>query len=1184
MADLPTPHSIAIGALLSLYSDPNSPLIDWSKSSSNCIDDDDEEEEEDYVGRPRSTADWTLRLLQLLQQLVLREDEGIIIFPNSDVFFDNAATNSNMVDSIHVIEDAECNNNYNNTVNKKKKHGAIPQLISSDDEYGGLLDDMLFDIFPYGGPNYLRQENNNKSCSPSDFLPVSSSRSDGNVSLFVGQEMYLDHNHESSLNFCMESLSTLLDRIDDAFIHSASSLVTMPSNRLNEKKRSRSESGQRRKRTPPSQALLERLQMASASIDDLVNLLDEWHAMLNGTPLPFSASSTTIAVDGESTFGIYLRKLCLGMEEIPFEALSRLWDALRKFVEVEILLQQGTNDGHRDHYCNNHDQNVRNSIMPVYDWLPSSPQIERIVRSTCLDPNLDSLLVKSPRPRSGPSPSRFGSQQLYNLLETHPECPSVHFLMYLSSLANGYQSQALECLHRYFDYAMIHERKERAERTLMLQAYAVEGGGAALTTSGGIMGTIASGMGGITGGMTGGINGRLMHGGPAAGQQQRPGGGAATGPGGGGQAATVKIFKESNVMQYAAILLAQTYYRFGYTRLSLQATREAIRVAQQSGDEECVCFANAWSAVINSSLGGNGGVDVNGDGGSDERRSCRTSVHAVVGGIEGGEGGSVVQNAGYSRSLTPLHASLNSRRRRREEESLLRRCRAQASERGLSLLAANASLELARLLAYRRQHVDDFGYGPGDPSSREVESSFGCVASLAWDSVQDAGRMFVLGSGGHPSSNTGHGVVVHHRQRGASSSLTFGQPAPTDIYDMIPTEATSILCRQNMAIAGLWESTGHFSSSTLSAFASLHDISRERLDAGIEKISSSALNRVLSSILIGPGLDAWSKKVDGSGDSYLDDTNFGQAYATILGSVLSLGNTEHLLELSVAASTLHEWSVRSYDLSLAQGINILLANRAAFPCPHLAANSGGAFPAVESALAFLSHSSHLSRQRGAYDKAKALTRRACWVANQHGLVFHLGSNLLQLTLIELDGACATTIAPERSLPPLLECLELSERYSMDPLRALALSILSKVMLFMGGARGYRKASALLRASLPLVMQHGHVWFQGEAFLTQAKCCLAEATDRESVSGVAEKNSTALQLRKRALFKLKRSAEKFEKIEDIQRLRHVFYLQARVYQLLPNSRKERDDAANMFAQLTAAMLERVRNQAISALIT
>ncbi|KAL3760597.1 hypothetical protein ACHAWU_008559 [Discostella pseudostelligera] len=1236
MADLPTPHSIAIGTLLSLYSDPHSPLIDWRRTSRKSsaagtdvdYDGDDENRDHDVIGdddgddddgRPRSTAEWTLRLMQLLQQLVLREDEGVIIFPNSDLLLFRGdddtdykhgcdadgfapATTTSRVDPIHIIEDNECNNI---TMNKTIKHGAITQLISSGagSGSGDLLDDILFDMFPPHNRNTNDTiEMNNKSLSPSDFLPISSNVIDVNASLFVGQELHLDHNHDSSLNFCMETLSTLLDRIDDAFLHgdgASSVAAAVPSKRLNGRKRGGS--GLKWKRTPPSQALLKRLQMASTSVDDLMNILDEWHAMLEGTPLPYSsATSTIIAMDGESTFGIYLRKLCLGMEEIPFEALSRLWDALRKFVEEEIASQQCeapleshqpddiTADGHNsDHYIN-HEQDIWNATMPVYDWLPSSPQIERIVRNTCLNPNLDSLLVKPPRSRSQPSPSRQSSQRLHNLLETHPECPSVHFLMYLSSLANGYRSQALECLHRYFDYAMIHERKERAERTLMLQASAIEGGGGAMTTSGGIMGTIASGMGGITGGMTGGIiNGRMMHGGPAMGQQQvRAGaGGGAAGPGGGGQAATVKIFKESNVMQYAAILLAQTYYRFGYARLSLQATEEAIRVAQQSGDEECVCFANAWSALVSSSLGGNGGVGANTDCGIGERRSG-TSVYASVGGIEGS---GVLQHGGYSRPLVPLHASLNSRRRRREEEALLRRCRARASERGLSLLAASTSLEMARLLAYRRHHGDDDGEGAdglGGSSGREDDSPFGCVASSAWDSVQAAGRMFVVGSGGPSPSSTGRGIIGH-RQSGATMSLAFGQPAPTDIYDMTPTEATSILRQQNIAIAGLWESTGHISLSALSSSAALHETSGRWLDSIVwdergNRLSSLALNRVLSSNLNGPGLVAGTKKGNGIEESRLDHQHFGQAYATILKSVASLGNAELLLKSSVATSTLHEWSVRSYDLSLAQGMNILLANRAAFPCPHTAAGGGGTLPAVESTLEFLTQSSHLSRQRGEFDKAKAFTRRACWLANQHGLLFHLGSNLLQLSLIELDCACTATSAPERSLPPLLECLELSEQFSMDPLRALALSTLSKVMLCMGG--GYRKARALLRASFPLVMQHGHVWFQGEAFLTLAKCYLAEATARENPNSVRAKNSTTLNLRKSALFELKRSADKFELIEDIQRLREVFYLRARVYQLLPNSRKERDDAANIFARLTVAMRERVRNPTMTALTT
>merc|ERR1712029_1021996 len=37
--------------------------------------------------------------------------------------------------------------------------------------------------------------------------------------------------------------------------------------------------------------------------------------------------------------------------------------------------------------------------------------------------------------------------------------------------------------------------------------------------------------------------------------------------------------------------------------------------------------------------------------------------------------------------------------------------------------------------------------------------------------------------------------------------------------------------------------------------------------------------------------------------------------------------------------------------------------------------------------------------------------------------------------------------------------------------------------------------------MPLVMQHGQIWFQGEAFLTLAKCYLAEAAGSIEGGGV-----------------------------------------------------------------------------------
>ena len=299
----------------------------------------------------------------------------------------------------------------------------------------------------------------------------------------------------------------------------------------------------------------------------------------------------------------------------------------------------------------------------------------------------------------------------------------------------------------------------------------------------------------------------------------------------------------------------------------------------------------------------------------------------------------------------------------------------------------------------------------------------------------------------------------------------------------------------------------------------------------------------------------------------------GEVYAAILNRLILLGDSEWIASSSVPTSTLHEWSVRSCDLSLAQGMNTLLANRASFPCP-------GAFPA-ESALTFFMQSTHLCRQRGEYDKAKLYARRACWLANRHGLSFQHGWNLLQLALTDLESA--PTRAPERALSPLLECLELSERKSMDSLRALALSTLAKVFLYIGGEGGgvqrCQKARAVIRAAMPLVMQHGHVWFQGEAFLNLAKCYLAEATAKEkSISSEnggdcggkdmrSQLDSIVVELRRSALTELKKAGVHFEKIEDIQRLRQVYYLQARVCHVLPNARKKRDYFAKMFIELS-----------------
>jgi len=773
----------------------------------------------------------------------------------------------------------------------------------------------------------------------------------------------------------------------------------------------------------------------------------------------------------------------LGMEEIPFEAMSRLWMAFKSEVDDEASL-----DVNRPGVNKNNQLLTKNTP----DWLPSSPQIERLLRRTCLHPNLETYLRQE---------RTTITTIMEELQQTHPECPSISFFLFLSSLARGERTQALESLHRYFDYAMIHERKERAERAVMLQL----GGGAnsgstggnnnnnsgdaaAMRTSGmGGITTMASGMGGITGGMTGGVmNGMLAN--------NAPGGGR----GGGNAQSDAKIYKESNVMEYAAVLLAQMHYRFGFSRLSLQATEEAVRVAQQSGDDECVSFANGWLALTSSSIGVGG--------------RAKKSIYATVGGIPSDDavGGGQLGSRGY-RPLVPS-ASNCIGRSTLEEEAMLQHCQSRATQRGLSSLSIGTSLELARRMVYRRD-----ADGQLCSNDSEVVPS----STLAWDRIQRSG------TGSSPSfvdNRAGAGNGMLSNQAGGAA-LALGQ-VHTDVGNRTASDVITTLGRQALAESGLWDSTGHSSFSSLSSCRAIYGF-----------WSNDALRRVLSSFTHGPGRGGMNK----GGILYVDTLE----RISSMSDKAAAPTPEWILS---ASAFVHEWSVRSYDISAARNFQNLIANHVAFPFNSL--------PPVETALMLLTKSTHLFLQQEDYEQAKAMARQACWLSSRHALFFHQGWNLLQLALIDLEASTSSPSNFESCLSPLLECLHLSEQYVMDPLRAMALSSLSRVFLCMGRIC---KARALLNAAIPLLMQHGHVWFQAEACLTLAKCNLAEVPSREA-------GASASQLRQNALVQLEKAAALFEKIDDVHRLKEIYYLQSRIYQFLPSGQNKRDEAAKNFFRL------------------
>ena len=157
------------------------------------------------------------------------------------------------------------------------------------------------------------------------------------------------------------------------------------------------------------------LDIAASSIDAMTDLLmTVQQALQEGS------------VDSESANGMFLRSVCLGFDELPFEATVDLWEAFR--VEVDEV------------------QNP--DAEPIeHGWALTSEQREMALREECI-----SLAVQ---------PNPLGLQDFHShllkILEHNPELPSAHFLRFLNCLQSGERVGAVEALHQYMDYALIRE-------------------------------------------------------------------------------------------------------------------------------------------------------------------------------------------------------------------------------------------------------------------------------------------------------------------------------------------------------------------------------------------------------------------------------------------------------------------------------------------------------------------------------------------------------------------------------------------------------------------------------------------------------------------------------------------------------------------------------------------------------
>lgn len=776
--------------------------------------------------------------------------------------------------------------------------------------------------------------------------------------------------------------------------------------------------------------LLEDLCQTFSSIDSLLDL--------------FGAFRATVAkgvIDGDSAHGVYVRKRCLGFDQLGFDAVGRFWEACCDYINVDVDLDAGVgasasagnyveysipscpsdelrngddsrsstvdmdNSHHNDKMEDNANANANppNIRTPSLSSWPLAPgQISRSLLQKChdLDSNKDTINHHELE------------SQLHCILQENPELTLAHYLRFMNCAQYGERVGALEHFHRYFDYAMIQERKERLAMPNLPESSNGAGTGA---------------------GAGGGNNANNANGNGS----------------GNGNDARQSNKQKGNVVQYVTIVLASLFHKLGNNDMAHMATLEAIKVAQQSGDEACLAYALGW-------------------------------LHATS-------------------------DSDDSDVADRNQGNLLDRASARGREHHLHSLVAGASLQRA-------------GRSGNNPPQ-------------AWESVAGA-----TASTTQAMNAIGNTIYLHD----VSTSMVGGR------------DTFQVMAQQHMVGAGLWQAVGRQNLALATNQLSMHCYDDQM---AVERLAS-IVSDVASSVLYGSGSDklvytAREEKSTGVAQplcSTLDrlrtssgknkkqvvkDMNIN-LYTTALEKIRA-AKRQNPKVFGVncyhsAAQIILEASTRKSDIHSAQSYELFLHNYA------LASGRGDRKALVQAwGLSCL-----LLCQKGEWDAAKSMISNViipyCQKYDMHFFQCHF---LLQLVMIYFETSPEN---PTCIIPTLLECLALSEEYSIDPIHASALSLLSRMHFEMDNVE---RAKAIMKAAMPVILQHSHVYFQGQAWLTLAKCTLSEVKDQEARREIGVDRIGRGNLFKRALLELHHAADLFEKLQDVVRLREVYYLTAQV---------------------------------------
>ncbi|CAI9759902.1 unnamed protein product [Fraxinus pennsylvanica] len=199
-----------------------------------------------------------------------------------------------------------------------------------------------------------------------------------------------------------------------------------------------------------------------------------------------------------------------------------------------------------------------------------------------------------------------------------------------------------------------------------------------------------------------------------------------------------------------------------------------------------------------------------------------------------------------------------------------------------------------------------------------------------------------------------------------------------------------------------------------------------------------------------------------------------------------------------------------------------------------------------------------------YDQAAAIAHSLFCMCYKFNMQVQNATVLLLLAEIHKRSGNAVS-----GIPYVLACLSFCQSFNLDLLKASATLTLAELWLSLGPSHA-KKALVLIHGAFPLLLGHGGLELRSRAFITEAKCYLAEPS-----FSVSEDPEMVLE-------PLRQASEELQLLEHHELASEAFYLMAIVYDKLGQLDEREEAAASFKKHITALENPEDKDNALSNL--